>query len=526
MTFRPNSPSEAPQTSNFAQISNLACPNSNRPFPHPSSVIWMGIYGALLGFSAPGYAFSWLAWLALIPALLWAYQCGSINRRLAGGFWFGFCFQALYCLWFFDLHPLTWLGFDEVSSRLVTVAGWLLIGIEGGLLTALFFATCQLRLPTLFRVIGLPILWLCLFSLLNATPMALPWGLLEYTQAHLWPARWLAGLAGGKSITLFLLLHNAAWAEFFLRKSQASRWKSMPLALTALLVPLTLHFAPLTSPNEPSQSSLPLPVAIVQANLPIERIRSGTLSLQEIESAYLRPLEQASLPPGTLALLPEEGVIPRLTSIQHPERNPFFARLQMLAHQKKIYIAVGASTFTETAAEPVLFNSVALLPPTPDQPVRFYHKRRLVPFGEYTPYAMGQWLSETLEAFGVGYSAPYHMGDIEAPLTAGAQKLGGLLCFELIDPFLAQQYKQQEATLLINLSNLGWFHENPLLEAQFLAMGQLRAAETGLPLAIASNTGISAILSNTGEILKQTIPSKWVKKAEKTHKTQIIFYNQ
>jgi apolipoprotein N-acyltransferase len=83
-----------------------------------------------------------------------------------------------------------------------------------------------------------------------------------------------------------------------------------------------------------------------------------------------------------------------------------------------------------------------------------------------------------------------------------------------------RQYKQQGADLLINSSNLGWFHQNPLLEAQFLAIGQLRAAETHLPLVISSNTGISAIISNQGELLQQTHPN-----GQKQAKSQIIFYN-
>jgi apolipoprotein N-acyltransferase len=480
----------------------------------------MAIYGALLGLSAPGYHLGWLAWLALIPALLWAYRCPVLKKRILGGFLFGFCFQALYCLWFFDLHPLTWLGFDEISSRLVTLAGWLLINTEGGLLTALFFGACHLKYPLPFRLFGFPILWLALFTLLHATPMALPWGLLEYTQATFWPLRWLAGYIGGNGITVLLLLHNVSWAEFFLSKPQQTLWKALPWAISCLIIPLGLAIMPPEpKPNKP----YPIPVAIVQADLPIELIRSGQLSAKEIEPAYLQPIRNTLLPAGTLVLLPEEGVVPDLVALYAPERNPLFLALEKLAQQKKIYIAVGISSLSSSRQ---LFNSIALIPPTADQPVRFYHKRRLVPFGEYTPYDFGTSLTELLNQFQVDYSAPYSAGAAEAPLSAGLQKLGGLVCFELIDSVYAKRYQQQKASLLINLSNLGWFHQNPLLEAQFLAIGQLRAAETRTPLAIASNTGISAILSDSGAVLKQTIPSKRVKNSQKQPKSQIIFYNQ
>jgi apolipoprotein N-acyltransferase len=260
-----------------------------------------------------------------------------------------------------------------------------------------------------------------------------------------------------------------------------------------------------------------LPVAIIQANLPIELIRSGRLNERDIEPAYLSPIRKSHFLPGTLVLLPEEGVVPGLVPLDTPDRNRLFHTLSLLATQKNIYIAVGVSTLSNSKA---LYNSIALISPVPNLSVGFYNKRRLVPFGEYTPYELGERLTRLLNAFQVNYSAPYSAGFSEAPLLAGRHQIGGLLCFELIDPFYAQQYQKKGVNLLINLSNLGWFHQNPLIESQFLAIGQIRAAETGMPVAIASNTGISAILSESGEILKRTQP----KSSKARENPQIIFY--
>ena len=57
---------------------------------------------------------------------------------------------------------------------------------------------------------------------------------------------------------------------------------------------------------------------------------------------------------------------------------------------------------------------------------------------------------------------------------------------------------------MINSSNLGWFHGNRQLDMQFIAIAQLRAAETGLPIVVASNTGTSVLLSPKGYILAHT----------------------
>ena len=62
--------------------------------------------------------------------------------------------------------------------------------------------------------------------------------------------------------------------------------------------------------------------------------------------------------------------------------------------------------------------------------------------------------------------------------------------------------------MIINTSNLGWFHQHPLLEAQFVAMGQMRAAEVKAPLFISANTGVSAMMDTTGRIIVQSASGK------------------
>ncbi len=471
--------------------------------------------GLFLGLSAPGYGLWGLAWLALIPAFLWAKAVPAAKQRFWGGFCLGACFQALYCLWFFDLHPLTWLGFDELSSRLITLAGWLLIGLEGGLLGGLFFSIGFLPRKRWQRLLLLPILWVSLFALLQTTPLALPWGLLEYTQSGLWPMLWIAGEIGSSGITLLLILHGIGWAEYWSLKPRVpqSAWLGI-FVLPGIVATLNVF-----EPYFQTQPAYPMPVAVVQANLPIELIRSGRLTPKIIDPAYLAPVRHANLAAGTLVLFPEEGVVPGWTSLDRPLQNPFFASLQRLANQKHVYIAVGISALT---TDHTMYNSIALI--SPHQSSQFYHKRRLVPFGEFTPYNLGDELNKLLSQFQVDYSAPYASGKAGNLLTSPPAKLGGLLCFELIDGAYAQNYKQQQADLLINLSNLGWFHQNPLIEAQFLAIGQMRAAETGIPLVIASNTGISAILSDSGQILKRTVPSKWMKNTPSGTQSELITY--
>jgi apolipoprotein N-acyltransferase len=487
----------------------------------------MAFWGVCMALGAPGYGLWLLPWIALIPALLWVGEQqaseNALKRIFGAAFWFGFAYFGVYCLWFFDLHPLTWMGFSVLESRLVTLAGWLLIAVEGGLLTGVLFLAYRalsdvfVRRPQRWLLVLLfPVIWVLGFSLLNATPMALPWAFVEYTQTPLWLMRWLAGWISGSGIALLVVFHNILWAEI-LAACPKRRFFPLPLLMPVLLAILTAAVAP-PLPDAP----WPIPVAVVQANLPIEVIRSGQLSEALVEQAYFVPLENAHWPAGTLVAFPEEGVVPGWVVMQAPERNRFLWRLAALSRQKQLYITVGVSALDGASGK--RYNALALLSPD-GRAVQFYRKRRLVPFGEYTPYGLGSLLVAALGSVNIDYSASFDAGDGGALLAAGSKKLGGLVCFELIDtcPVLggyANRYRQSGADLLVNASNLGWFHQNPLLEAQFLAIGQMRAAEIRLPLVISSNTGRSAIVSPLGEIVVQIKPFTFSQ-----HKTQVIFYN-
>ena len=508
----------------------------------------------MAALAAPGWAslftfflpsLSWLSFYPVFPLFIWVafiaplrWTVKQTNKRSAfyGGFWLGLAYGGLYCLWFFDLHPLTWLGFSEWESRLVTLAGWALLALEHGVLFGLLWLTYK-TLPTRgSRLCLFPLLWVGGFALLNSTPFALPWTLLEYTQVNLSIMRELSGWISGSGLTLLIVFHNVAWAECWPNQTQAgkpSKKTDTAIFLKAFIIPVLLGLFSVLWHQiiPPEKHPWPLPLAIAQANLPIEVIRSSNIPAERIEAAYIAPVESKALPVGTLLAYPEEGVVPGWVGQQFPQRNIFLARLLRLAHAKQIYISVGVSLLDELNNRH--YNALALLPPSGQpQAIRFYRKRRLVPFGEYTPYNLGEHLSALLKIWTIDYQAPFEAGQESPLLQAGHARIGGLVCFELIDALpwyqgYAWQYKAQGANLLVNASNLGWFHENPLLEAQFLAIAQMRAAETRLPLVVASNTGVSALISPGGEIIRRSYPSKHghSKQKQMQPQTQIIFYN-
>jgi apolipoprotein N-acyltransferase len=130
-----------------------------------------------------------------------------------------------------------------------------------------------------------------------------------------------------------------------------------------------------------------------------------------------------------------------------------------------------------------------------------YDKVHLVPFGEYVP--LGRYLPFIKKlAAGAG---DFTAGSKVEPLKAGAELpvLGPLVCFEVIFPEVAAEHVRGGAQLLTVVTNDGWFGKTPG-PYQHLGFAAWRAAEAGVPLVRAANTGVSAVFDARGRLLRST----------------------
>ena len=76
---------------------------------------------------------------------------------------------------------------------------------------------------------------------------------------------------------------------------------------------------------------------------------------------------------------------------------------------------------------------------------------------------------------------------------------GALICYEIIFPSQIIN-KKDKPQFLINLTNDGWYG-NSAGPYQHLVTTRLRAAEEGITIVRAANTGISAVISPTGTVI-------------------------
>jgi apolipoprotein N-acyltransferase len=78
-----------------------------------------------------------------------------------------------------------------------------------------------------------------------------------------------------------------------------------------------------------------------------------------------------------------------------------------------------------------------------------------------------------------------------------------LICYEGIFPRISREYKNSGVGLLVNITNDAWFGTSSA-PYQHLTMAAFRAVENHVYMIRAANTGISAIIGPTGEVVSRT----------------------
>ncbi len=145
-----------------------------------------------------------------------------------------------------------------------------------------------------------------------------------------------------------------------------------------------------------------------------------------------------------------------------------------------------------------LANSIFILNDLADI-VGYADKSHLVPFGEYVPLR-GILPFDKVVPISSDFVAGLGPETRHVPKAPPASML---VCYEIIFPHAVTQGKHRPEWI-INVTNDGWYGDSAGPH-QHLGMAQLRAVEEGIPVVRAANTGISAVISPYGELLK-TLP--------------------
>jgi len=136
-------------------------------------------------------------------------------------------------------------------------------------------------------------------------------------------------------------------------------------------------------------------------------------------------------------------------------------------------------------------NSAFLFEKSGELAAERYDKIQLVPFGEYIPNAFG-WVNRITHEIG-----DFVPGTRIVTFPVNGSKLGAFICYESAFPNLVRQFTNAGATVLVNLSNDGYFGHSAARE-QHLKLVRMRAAENRRWILRATNDGITAMIDPAG----------------------------
>ena len=129
-----------------------------------------------------------------------------------------------------------------------------------------------------------------------------------------------------------------------------------------------------------------------------------------------------------------------------------------------------------------------------------YHKRALMPFGEYLPFSDRYPELKLISP----QTGDFSVGPLSEPVTIPLEDQSGkqiraalLICYEDLVPALSREAVQKGANLLVNLTNDAWYGDTAAPYQHHL-LAQWRAIESRRYLIRVTNTGYTAVVNSLG----------------------------
>jgi len=445
--------------------------------------------GTLLFLSFPKFDYHFLVWIFLIPLLI-ALRKRSISDSFRIGFLTGLVYNIGITYWV--VFVIVRYGYLPLYVGVVIMV---LLALYLSMYVAIFAAGVTfLRKRGIAEIIAAPLLWTSLEYGKSHLLTGFPWENLAYALHENLSMIQIADITGIYGITFVIVVVNCVFFQI-LTMEKSSRTKTfVGIAIGIGLVVAVFGYGQfrLKSCEKQFQRVREHDVAIIQGDID-QSIKWNSGFQSETLDIYRAQSFGVAVPPKLLIVWPETAT-------------PFFFQTKDEKQQQVIdiakatqsYLLFGSPSYADRHTGRVFMNSAYLISPAGEITGK-YDKVHLVPYGEYVPLREFFFFLEKL-VVGVGDFVP---GKNLHPLALGKEKVGVLICYEGIFPSISREYRKKGATLLINITNDAWFGTSSA-PYQHLTMTAFRAVENRMYILRAANTGISAIIAPSGDIISST----------------------
>lgn len=329
-------------------------------------------------------------------------------------------------------------------------------------------------------LVAFPAIWVILEWLRGWVITGFPWLFLGYSHIDSLLRGW-ATVFGAYGVSFAIAqTAGAIVCLYFYRK----KIKSIIL-LILLITTLWIGGYCLAKINWTKKTDTPIKVSLIQGNISLDQKWNENEWLSILNSYTILTAQNFS---SKLIVWPE-AAIPVLTA----DAQFYLKLLSKTAKKYNTTILSGVSFYDSQAGN--YSNGILAFGANEGR----YHKRHLVPFGEYLPlrFMLG-WLHNYLMIPMSDFSS----GTKNQPaLLIGKTLLAPFICYEIAYANLVLDYLPK-AGILVTVCEDGWFGES-IAAAQHLEIARMRSLEVGRYQLLATSTGITAIIDSSGKIISQ-----------------------
>jgi len=455
--------------------------------------------GLMLTLSFPNPGLDFLAWFALIPLILIASQQQSLIRLFLLGLLSGLFHYLTMLYWM--VQSLCYLVHLPLAYSM-TIYG--LLSIYLSCYPAIFLICCnRFCRHYIIAVFCLPAFWVALEYIRTYLISGFPWGLIGYSQYRNTLLIQIADILGVYGVSYLIVLGNVSISILMLSLVK-KKWKnnrvSLTMAFRALAVLIcfcTLSVAYgqycIYSWDKVIQSSPTASFGIIQGNID-QSIKWDPQHTRSSEKKYLNlSITQKKNHPD-LYIWPETALTFYFQKKSGQER-----KIKRFIKLVQSDFLIGSPAFERDDSDQYSFFNRAYLIGKDGIIKDYYDKYHLVPFGEYIPFQNVLFFMNKFVEGETNFSS----GKKLHPIQWGKNRIAVQICYEIIFPDICRRIVNENATIIVNITNDAWFGRTSA-PYQHFSMTVFRAIENRRALVRSANTGISGAIDPVGRVLIST----------------------
>lgn len=469
--------------------------------------------GIILGISFPPFPFPFtlLIFVGLIPYFIVIKRRTTLASISSATFLFSLVFSLITIYW-----VGSWSSEADPYLMLAGVALLLVYPCVMLIPSTLFYLTRKV-FPKFDAIWFFPLFWVTLEYLLTQTDLRFPWLLLGHGLAKFNLFIQGSDIVGTNGLSLIAAYINVLLFKSFFEKNSEEKFRLKPL-LIAVFIFLCMIIYGIYKTSTFRISERKVRIGIVQPNLnPWDKWSTGNLS--DLLNMYLT-LSQKCVDEGAEVILWPETALPvyAFGGTYPMVENSIYNFLDtnnvsLLTGMPDIIYDLNQNSIPEDSKYSGqgnyyyrTYNAVLGLNPG-SRNIQRYGKMKLVPLGERVPFVDQFAFLGDLLKWGVGITG-WNIGKDTTVFKIKNEKIdtikvGGLVCYESVDPVFVTAFVQKGAELITVVTNDSWYGKSsgPYQHKDF---AMLRAVENRRSVVRCANGGVSCIINAKGKILAET----------------------